>query len=264
MKNTRTKILLAAALGFGMLAAAGNAPAVTAGLHFQYASSYYSRGFDWGNGQNGFWRMTADISTTVSGTTLGGYIWHSQGPDANTEGSVDNSELDYNLYASRSVGGVKLSAVLLHYTLPAAPPFASDVPERSPFSVRTWVEMNLNADVGPLIHENLSLSLKGYRYLDDLIYDEDGKYDVAYLGVAASYPAGHLNLNLALGIADSYSNSEGDGFTLMDIHPSVSYAIPLGDEASATAILGVGHNPDAGTTQTYFKLGTGWTWSPSE
>lgn len=262
MKHTRTKLLLAAALGFGMLTAAGNAPAVTAGLHFQYASSYYSRGFDWGNGQNGFWRMTADVSTSISDLTVGAYIWHSKGPE--DEESKTNSELDYNLYASHNLGGVKVSAVLLHYTLPSALPFEKDVPERSPFSVRTWVELNLNADVGPLIHEKLSLSLKGYRYLDDLIYGDDDKYDVAYLGVAASYPAGHLNLNLALGIADSYSNSEGDGFTLMDIHPSVSYAIPLGDDASATAILGVGHNPDAGTTQTYFKLGTGWSWSPSE
>ncbi len=263
MRHTRTKLMLAAALCAGMLAMAGNAPAVTTSLHFQYASSYYSRGFDWGNGQSGFWRMTADVSTTVAGTTVGGYIWHSQGLDANADDSLDNSELDYNLYASRNFGGVSVSAVILHYTLPAAPPFASEVPEKSPFSVRTWVEANLNADIGPLINENLSLSLKAYRYLDDLIYsDEEGKYDVAYLGVAASYPAGHLSLNLAIGFADSYSNSEGDGFTLMDVHPSVSYSIPLGEETSATAILGVGYNPDAGTKQPYFKLGTGWSWSP--
>ena len=140
MVHTRTKLLLAAGLCFGMLTAAGSASAVSASLHFQYASSYYSRGFDWGNGQNGFWRMTADISTTVSDTTLGAYIWHSQGPDPNADDSVDNSELDYNLYASRNFNGVQVSAVLLHYTLPAALPFESDVPEKSPFSVRTWVE----------------------------------------------------------------------------------------------------------------------------
>ncbi len=206
--------------------------------------------------------MTADISTTVSDTTLGAYIWHSQGPDPNADDSVDNSELDYNLYASRNFNGVQVSAVLLHYTLPAALPFESDVPEKSPFSVRTWVELNLNADFGSLIHDKLSLAFKGYRYLDDLIYSDEDKYDVAYLGVAASYPAGHLSLNLAIGFADSYSNSEGDGFTLMDVHPSVSYSIPLGEETEATAVLGVGYNPDAGTKQTYFKLGTGWTWSP--
>ncbi len=262
MVHTRTKLLLASALCFGMLIVAGSAPAVTTSLHFQYASSYYSRGFDWGNGQNGFWRMTADISTTVSDTTLGAYIWHSQGPDPNADDSVDNSELDYNLYASRNFNGVQVSAVLLHYTLPAALPFESDVPEKSPFSVRTWVELNLNADFGSLIHDKLSLAFKGYRYLDDVIYGDEDKYDVAYLGVAASYPAGHLSLNLAIGFADSYSNSEGDGFTLMDVHPSVSYSIPLGEETSATAILGVGYNPDAGTKQPYFKLGTGWTWSP--
>ena len=110
---------------------------------------------------------------------------------------------------------------------------------------------------------NLSLAFKGYRYLDDVIYGDEDKYDVTYLGVAASYPAGHLSLNLAIGFADSYSNSEGDGFTLMDVHPSVSYSIPLGEETSKRPlILGVGYNPDAGTKQPYFKLGTGWSWSP--
>lgn len=239
-----TAVLTALAFSAGFLAPAPNAAAQDIALDFTYASAYYWRGASAGAG-NGFVQPSADISYAATpDLSVGLNLWMSQGPEA---ADADNSEIDYTVYAGYSAGDIGVYAGVIDYVIPAGAPFADG----------HVLEAHVGVDFAA---GDLGLGVAAALNLDG---DDD---DSMYIAPSLSYPLGNLSLALSLGLGNGFYSAEEEGeedaMALVDLTPSVSYSIPLGDEMEAAVGLAIGYNPDTGATLPFLTLGTGWSWSP--
>ena len=247
-----------AALGFSVsLFAPAPAAAQDVALDFTYASAYYWRGAPAGAG-NGFVQPSADISYAVMpDLTVGLNLWMSQGPEASDAEDAANSEIDYTVYAAYSAGDIGVYAGAIDYVIPAGAPFADG------HVLEAHVGVDFTAgDLG--LGVAAALNLDGDTYMDKA--DVEQTRNSMYIAPSLSYPLGNLSLGLSLGIGNGVytvdEDEDEDTMALVDITPSVSYSIPLGDEAEAAVGLAIGYNPDTGATLPFLTLGTGWSWSP--
>lgn len=242
-----TAVLAALAFSAGFLAPAPNAAAQDVALDFTYASAYYWRGASAGAG-NGFVQPSADISYAATpDLSVGLNLWMSQGPEASDADADSNSEIDYTVWAAFSAGDIGVYAGVIDYVIPAGAPFADG----------HVLEAHAGVDFAA---GDLGLGVAAYLNLDG---DDD---DSMYIAPSLSYPLGNLSLGLSIGLGNGFYSSEDEGeedaMALVDLTPSVSYAIPLGEEAEASLGLAFGYNPDTGQTLPFLTLGTGWSWSP--
>lgn len=253
-----TAVLAALAFSAGLFAPAPNAAAQDVALDFTYASAYYWRGASAGAG-NGFVQPSADISYAASpDLSVGLNLWMSQGPEASDADADSNSEIDYTVSAAYSAGDIGVSVGVIDYVIPAGAPFADG----------HVLEAHAGVDFAA---GDLGLGVAAYMNLDGDTYmdteDTEQTRSSLYIAPSLSYPLGNLSLGLSLGIGNGiYTEDEdekdGDTMALVDLTPSVSYAIPLGEEAEASLGLAFGYNPDTGQTLPFLTLGTGWSWSP--
>ena len=242
-----TAVLAALAFSAGLFAPAPNAAAQDVALDFTYASAYYWRGASAGAG-NGFVQPSADISYAVSPElSVGLNLWMSQGSEASDADADSNSEIDYTVSATYSAGDIGVSVGVIDYVIPAGAPFADG------HVLEAHAGVNFAAG-------DLGLGIAAYMNLDG---DDD---DSMYIAPSLSYPLGNLSLGLSIGLGNGFYSAEDEGeedaMALVDLTPSVSYAIPLGEEAEASLGLAFGYNPDTGYTLPFLTLGTGWSWSP--
>ncbi len=242
-----TAVLTALAFSAGFFAPAPNAAAQDVALDFTYASAYYWRGAPAGDG-NGFLQPSADISYAASPElSVGLNLWMSQGPEASEAEDDSNSEIDYTVWAAYSAGEIGVYAGVIDYVIPAGAPFADG----------HVLEGHVGVDFAA---GDLGLGVAAYLNLDG--DDEDSMY----IAPSLSYPLGNLSLGLSIGLGNGFYSMEEEGeedaMALVDLTPSVSYAVPLGDEMEAAVGLAIGYNPDTGATLPFLTLGTGWSWSP--
>ena len=80
-----------------------------------------------------------------------------------------------------------------------------------------------------------------------------------YLNPSVGYTRDDLTFGLSVGIAGSSPDYYGNVDTaIVDITPSVSYALPVSEDTDAAVSLSIGYNPDAKVTVPYLTLGIGW------
>ena len=173
------------------------------------------------------------------------------GPEDEVSG---NSEIDYTVSASYPVGDIEIAVGAIDYVFPVGAAFrsANDAGEEGHI-----LEAFAGAELGALIDPDLSLRVDAYINIDG---DED---DSLYIAPSVSYPLGHLTVGLAVGIAGESPSYYGvDSTAVVDITPSVSFDIPLGDEASAAVGMSIGYNPETDGVLPFFTFGTSYNWSP--
>ena len=208
-----------------------------------YVSRYYWRGSDLSNGDDGFLQPSIDVSYTAasegSSFTIGANVWYSQGIEDGTA-IKDNSEIDYSAYIGVSVGPADISAGVIDYVIPNDTPFAEgDV-----------LEANVGVSINTLPFDN---NVTFYLNLDG---DDD---DSAYLAPSVGYTYKSLSFGLTLGLALGESAYYGtDGTKLIDITPSVSYAVPFGDNETSIS-LNIGYNPETDLKIPYITVGTSFS-----
>ncbi|MBT3909151.1 MAG: hypothetical protein HOF27_05675 [Rhodospirillaceae bacterium] len=68
---------------------------------------------------------------------------------------------------------------------------------------------------------------------------------------------------MTLGIAGESPNYYGvDSTALVDITPSVSFDIPVGEEASAAVGMSIAYNPETDGVLPFVTIGTSYNWNP--
>jgi hypothetical protein len=241
-------VLAAGIVGLGANAHAGD---VDVTLDITYASAHYWRGGNAPGGTRGFVQPTLDVSYPVGDGAVAANVWYMAGPEDEVSG---NSEIDYTVSASYPVGDVSVSAGAIDYVFPVGAAFRSANADGDEGHI---LEAFVGADFGALIDPDLSLRVDAYMNIDG---DED---DSVYIAPSISYPLGHLSLGLTLGIAGESPNYYGvDSTALVDITPSVSFDIPVGEEASAAVGMSIAYNPETDGVLPFVTIGTSYNWNP--
>ena len=228
------------ALSLGLLVgAAGTAAAdedpIAVEFDFTYSSQYYWRGASAGPGS--FAMPSVDVSYADGDLVIGANVWYAQGMEAGE--ADDNNEVDFTAYGGLDVGPLSISVGAIDYLIPLDAPFA----------------------------DGHVLEVFGAASLVDLPFDNSVQFSINigddnswYLSPSIGHTHGDISCGLTVGIAGSSPNYYRNTDTaVVDITPSVSYAIPISDETEAAATLAIGYNPDAKVTVPFFTLGVGWS-----
>ena len=229
-------VLAIVAWAYGSASATADGAVVDVALDFTYSSLRYWRGDQSGHGSAAI--PSADVSVTSGEVSVGVNLWYAQGLELGP--TDDNNELDYTAYAAASAGPVDATVGATNLLVPLDAPFKDG---------RSTLELWGGVSFPGLPFDNdvrFSLNVDG---------DEDDSW---YLAPSVGYTVDHLTLAMTLGIAGASPGYYGNaGSALIDVTPSISYSIPLGD-AEAAASLAIGYNPDAKVTVPYFTMGIGW------